>query len=56
MNTIVERIPAGAELNESSQVSAKSAVAWSAMLAGAAGSVALSLILAFLGMGLGLSP
>ena len=56
MNTIVERIPARAEVNASSRVSAKSAVAWSATLAGAAGSVAPSLIRAVLATGLGLSP
>lgn len=55
MNTVVvERIPS-AEPGERTGSGSGSAVAWSAVLAGAAGAIALSLILVILGMALGLS-
>lgn len=57
MNRTIEEFSTSSELNEAARQSprALSAVSWGAVLAGAVGAAALSLILLFLGSGLGLS-
>ena len=53
--TAVEPIPSSISVNGTAAPGSQSAVAWAAVLAGAAGAIALSLILLILGTGLGLS-